>query len=130
MLETGRYAERVLNLSWAGLTARQGGKGTSMSNRILLGVVAALVMTGAAACTKSEPTTPAPAPAEKPATPPPAAAKPADKPADKPATMAGEAAKPATPPPAAAKPAEPAAPKPPGDAKPEAPKPDADADET
>jgi hypothetical protein len=33
-----------------------------MSNRIVIGMVAALVITGAAACTKSEDKKPAPAP--------------------------------------------------------------------
>lgn len=74
-----------------------------MSYRIVIGMVAALVITGAAACTKSEAPKPAAAPAasapkEAPAAAP--AAKPADKKADKKAekkAMGGDAAKPGAP---------------------------------
>lgn len=86
-----------------------------MSSRIIVGVVAALLVTGAAACTKSEepkPAAPAAAPVEKPA------AAPAEKPAtEKPAME--KPAKPATPPAAEG-----------GEAKPAPPKPEADTDET
>lgn len=78
-----------------------------MSYRIVIGMVAALVITGAAACTKSEAPKPAAAPAasapkEAPAAAP--AAKPADKKADKKTekkadkkAMGGDAAKPGAP---------------------------------
>lgn len=92
-----------------------------MSIRIVIGMVAALVITGAAACTKSEAPAPAAAPkaeAPKAEAPKPAAPAPAAKPAEKPAMGGGEAAKPA----------EPAAPK--AEGKPAAPKPESDGDET
>jgi hypothetical protein len=95
-------------------------------SKIVIGMAAALVITGVAACTKSEePKKPAPpaATAPKPDTNPPS-----EKPAEKPAME-----KPATPPPAAkpAEPAKPADPAKPGDpAKPATPKPETDADET
>jgi hypothetical protein len=105
--------------SAAPATRRQG----QMSKKILVGLVAAVCISGAAACTKSEET--------KPATPPPAAQNtPPPKPVGEAAKPpAGEAAKPVTPPDAGKPATPPPAPKPDGE-KPAAPKPDSDADQT